>query len=102
MKLSIAEVKRRLAVGTEFTAEYLGGPLVVRGNCGDTTFQVPPPSKRRVIKQTSQMVSIHLEGPKAGQSVYCDWAGVAAREDTDGSIVLTMKSPEKDFVRIRF
>lgn len=104
MKLSIAEVKRRLSVGTEFTAEFLRGPLVVRGNTGDTVMPVPAPSRRRVTKQTSQMVSVYLDGPKVGKSIYCDWAGVTAREDTDGSIVLTNNkvTPAEDFVRFSF
>jgi hypothetical protein len=104
MKIAIAEVKRRLPVGTEFTAEFLREPLVVRGNCGDTVMApVQMITRRRVVKQTSQMVSVYLDGPKAGKEIYCDWAGVSAREDTDGSIILTNTkvSPAEDFLRIR-
>lgn len=90
MKMTIAELKRRLPVGAEFTAQFLRGPITIRGNLGDTVLPADnTPRRRRVVKQTSQMVSVHLDGPKAGQEAYLTWKGTTARQDTDGSIILT-------------
>jgi hypothetical protein len=50
------------------------------------------------------MVTVYLDGPKAGKEVYCTWKGVTAKEDTDGSVVLTNTEvqPAEDFLRITF
>lgn len=106
MKMTIAELKRRLPVGAEFTAQFLRGPITVRGNCGDTVLATDnTPRRRRVVKQTSQMVSVHLDGPKVGHNAYLTWKGTTARQDTDGSIILTMnddegKRPPEDYLKI--
>ena len=91
-KLSIAEVKRQLPVGTEFTAEYCG-PCV--------RFATELVTRRRVVKQTGTMTTRILTGSKAGHLVYCEWHGVVAREEC-GSIVLTntQVQPAEDFLRI--
>ena len=104
MKLSIAEVKRRLPVGTEYTGEFIGTMNVrVIGNLGVTNLHKSEQeriTRRRIVKQTSEMVSEFLDGPKAGQQIYLTWKGVSAQEDTDGSIVLMMDNVEP-FLRIR-
>jgi hypothetical protein len=108
-KLSIAALKRMLPVGAEFTAEFCcRTAVIVRGNLGTTTHFVPQPddlriSRRRVVKQTSQMVSEYLTGPKQGQQIYCQWTGTTARRDASGDIVLTntQVDPPEDFLRIR-
>lgn len=105
-KISIAEVRRRLPVGAKFTASFVGPmTMVVQGNLGATT--LPPANDRtteRVVKRqsSSTMVSEFLTGPKIGKSIYCDWAGMAAREEGDGSIVLSHErdGEQKDFLSI--
>jgi hypothetical protein len=60
-------------------------------------------TRRRVVKQTAQMVSEYLTGPKQGNNIYLTWQGVTAEQDTDGSIVLTNSQvqPPEAFLRIR-
>jgi len=105
--LSIAEVKRRLCVGTEYTGEFVGNMNThVIGN-GTITNLVKPESeritRRRVVKQGSKMVSLILSGPKMDQEIDLSWPLTVAREDTDGNIVLTSIAvvPFKDFLKIR-
>ena len=93
MKLSIAEVKRRLPVNKEFTGEFIGRN---RGIAGYTV------AKRRVVRQGGTMCCILLDGPKAGQKIYLDWRGVQALE-RDGSIILIQTAREdEEFLKITF
>lgn len=93
-KLSIAEVKRRLAPGVEFVGEFVG---VNAHRC-------PPglqKTRRRVVKNASQLVSEFLDGPKVGELIYLRWVHTSA-EERDGAIFLTMtevRPPEK-FLKI--
>ena len=97
MNLSIAEVRRRLPAGTLFNATFLLGPIVVRGNTGNTTIPPVTSAPRKVVKQSAhEMVSELLDGPKKGQNVHCGWKGVTAREE-NGEIILT--SEGADFVK---
>lgn len=81
MKLSIAEVKRRLPVGTEYVGEYVGGNarnVKLGGRI----------ARRRVTKQTSyEMTSEVLTGPNSGSIPHLTWQGQKARED-DGAIII--------------
>lgn len=102
MKLSIAELRRRLPAGTRFTARFLRGDIVIRGNTGTTTLEVDKETQtREVVKQTaSEMVSVYLTGPRKGREVTCTWRGVSAREDESG-ITLTQGETGEDFLLIR-
>lgn len=102
----ISQLQEKLKVGTTFTATFLGKPVVVRGNLRDTEIPVPPASARRVVKQTTtEMVSEILDGPRAGELMYCAWDGVKAREEA-GEITLSQTDEARDgpktydFVRI--
>jgi hypothetical protein len=94
MKLSIAEVKRRLAPGVEFTGEFVG-TNAARCKPG---MQV---TRRKVVSNKSQLVSQFIDGPKAGETIYLNWTGVTA-DERDGSIYLTMTevSPPEEFLKI--
>jgi hypothetical protein len=105
MKLSIAQVKCRLTVGTEYTGEFIG-PLNTRvvSNVGPVLLTRPEAeriTRRKVVKQTKDMASEFLTGPKQGQTIYLNWAGVTAREE-NGSIILTQNFNDKseDFLKI--
>lgn len=88
--ISIAEVKRRLPVGAQYTGENL---VALRPeNRG--------PFTRRVLSQATEMVSVYLDGPKEGQKIYLgSWRGVEAREE-NGAIVLRDFLGGLDFLRI--
>jgi hypothetical protein len=107
MKMSVAELKRLLPVGTEYTAEFIGElNMRVLSNLGPTTLVKPENeriARRRVVKQNSQMVSLILDGPKQGVETHLHWSGITARKDTDGGIIVTNKeyNPPKDFLKIR-
>lgn len=103
MKISIAEAKRRLPVGAEFTAEVLVPSIAVRGNTGNTTLGATVNVyRRRVTKQKSSMVSVYLDGSRAGREIYLNWKNTVARVEDDGSIIITMTEadPPEDFLRI--
>jgi len=92
MKISAAEVRRRLPVGTECTVEFIG---VNRKFC-------PPGNertRRRIEKQTvNQMKSRFLNGPKEGNNIWLNWLGVKA-EDQDGAIILS-DDQQGEFLKI--
>jgi hypothetical protein len=94
MNLSIAGLKRMLPVGTEFTAEFCGDVNMVKAGKLIT--------RRKVTRQTGDMVSEFLDGPDTGKEIYLNWKGVKARmlgEDDDNTIILTQ--PERgDFLKI--
>ena len=94
--MTIAEVRRRLPVGTEFTAEFINP--VGRAKFGEGQHT----SRRRVTKQSArEMVSLFLDGPKEGKEIFLGWKNTKAREE-DGSIIFTMTdtgSPQ-DFLKI--
>jgi hypothetical protein len=94
MKIAIAEVKRRLAVGTEYTGEFVG----VNARMCAPGMQV---TRRRVVNNKTQLVSELLDGPKAGQLIYLNWKNVVA-DERDGSIFLTMTETPKpeEFLKI--
>lgn len=91
MKMSIAEVKRRLSPGTFFTGEFIGRNGLI----------CKPENKilrRQVIAQKSQEMESKLkEGPDEGKSTYLSWPGVIARLDGD-AIILTCTG--EDFLKI--
>lgn len=105
--VSIAQVKRLLPPNKEFIAEFIGrANAYVRSNIGITSLVRPADERierRRVLKQTHQMISLRLTGPKAGEKIYLRWRGVTARQTPEG-IVLTMHDnlPEpEDFLLIK-
>lgn len=81
MKITIAQLKRRLPVGTKYTAEFIG---VNRRFC-KPGMEV---TRRIVSKQTSEMVSILLDGPLHGRNIYMKWAGTTA-DEREGSIYVS-------------
>lgn len=95
-KISIAEVKRRLAVGVTFTGEFVG-TNAVRAAPGMKIL------RRRVISNKSVMTCELLEGPKMGQAIDLNWKNVTA-DERDGSIYLTMNDidPPEEFLKITF
>lgn len=80
MKISIRYLREYLSPGTEFSASHL--------------FNVDKtPAKRLVVSQTAhQMISRILDGPKAGNLVYCTWRHVSATMDEQGNVELTDSS----------
>lgn len=95
-KLSIAELQRRLPIGTEITAEFIG--KVNTRMAPDMKI-----SKRKVVNNTKRLLeSEFLDGPKKGQSIFLDWKGVTA-DERDGSIYLSQSfSPDtsEEFLKI--
>lgn len=85
MKLSIAALKRMLPVGMHFTAEFYG--IVNRA----VALKSGLITRRCVTKQTSDMVSVYLDGPRTGLSIWLNWRGVSAKQEEDGSITLFQK-----------
>lgn len=92
--MKIAEVKRRLSPNVEFTVEFIGS---------NSNRCVPNMRKtrRRIVSNKSQMVSVILEGSEAGEQAYLTWKNVSA-EERDGSIFLTKTDaePPEEFLKI--
>lgn len=82
MKISIAEVKRRLQPGVEYIGEFVG---TNRLRCAPGMAV----TRRQVVKCTPSLQSVFLDGPKEGHLIYGDWNHVTA-DERDGSIYLTM------------
>ena len=94
MKIAIAEVKRRLAEGVEYTGEFIG----INSKLCKPGMQV---TRRVVLKNKTQMVSVFLDGPKKDESIYLHWKNVTA-DERDGSIFLSMTETERpeEFLKI--
>jgi hypothetical protein len=94
MKIAIAEVKRRLVEGVEYTGEFIG----INAKMCKPGMQV---TRRVVRKNKTEMVSVFLDGPKKDESIYLNWKNVTA-EERDGSIFLSMTETERpdEFLRI--
>ena len=91
MKLSIAEVRRRLPVSSTFTGEFIG-------NNGKICKPENKVLRRQVISQRPQEMESKLkEGPDEGKSTYLAWPGVIARLE-DEAIILTCTG--EDFLKI--
>lgn len=91
MRLSIAEVRRRLPVGKFFTGEFIGrnGQLCKPEN---------KILRRQVEAQKSNEMECRLkDGPDEGRVTYLEWIGVLARED-ENAIILTCTG--EDFFKI--
>ena len=79
--MTIAELRRRLPVGTHFAAEFLDHAA----------------SERVVVKNsTHQLVSRFLSGNRAGELIYLEWRGVKASQGADG---ITLADENGPFVR---
>lgn len=85
-KLSIAEVKRKLPVGTEYTAEFIG-----KINTRNVSQRI---LRRRVLKHGNEMVSLLLDGPHQGEEIALSWKDTTAEEDDLGIIFLTRINAE--------
>lgn len=73
-RISISALRKRLPVGSTFTAEFIP--------TGEKT-------KRKVVGQTThEMVSEILDGEKAGRWSYCSWTNVIANQE-NGVITLS-------------
>jgi hypothetical protein len=59
---TLADFKRRLVVGTKLRVTFLGGPLVVNGNVGQTVLPQKPPEDRVVAKVQSNAVAFSRSG----------------------------------------
>jgi len=91
MKLSKAEVRRRLSPGTQFTGEFIGQ---------NAKFCAPGMEVCRREVQTNsthQLISKLLDGPKVGESIYLQWSNVVAREE-NSAIILSDEGD--DFLKI--
>jgi len=86
MKITIAEVKRRLKIGTEFTGEFVGSNAKV---C-KPGMQI---TQRRVTKNNKELESLLLDGPNSGQKIYLNWTNVVA-DERDGSIFLALNEEQ--------
>ena len=96
MKVSIAGVKAKLSVGTEFVGEFIGvNAQICRPGLQKT--------RRRVTKNNTELVSTFLDGPRVGEAIYLTWRGLTA-DETDGAIVLSMhdNGAAEPFLRITF
>lgn len=91
--MTIAELKRRLAPGVEFTVEFIG---VNRRYCRPGSEL----TRRRVETNKSQLVSRFLDGPRAGELIYLPWAGITAVE-REGSVYLSGPDTGGEFLRIQ-
>jgi hypothetical protein len=89
VKVTIAELKRRLPPGTRFRARYTHGQLP--GTCREW-------QGREVKSNTSTLQSLVLDGPKAGEVAHLDWVGVKAF-DGEGLTVLYDKQG-REFMRL--
>lgn len=94
MKIAIAEVKRRLVEGIEYKGEFIG----INAKMCKPGMQV---TRRVVLKNKTEMVSMFLDGPKKDESIYLKWKNVTA-EERDGSIFLSMTETERpeEFLKI--
>lgn len=114
--ISIAQVRRLLAVGTNYKAAYIGElNMRVIGNTGVTDLVKPEDERiagRRVLKQsTYEMISAITSGPKEGRETGLTWQGMKARLENN-RIILTLnethtvndqdKPYSKDFLAIWF
>ena len=79
--MTIAELRRRLPVGTHFAVEFLGRER----------------AERVVVKNTThQLVSRFLSGKRAGELIYLEWRGIKASQGADG---ITLADESGPFVR---
>jgi hypothetical protein len=93
-KIAIAEVKRCLAKGIEYPAEFIG----INAKMCKPGMQV---TRRVVLKNKTEMASIFLDGPEKDESIYLNWKNVTA-DERDGSIFLSMTETEhpEEFLKI--
>lgn len=101
--IRLSEVRELLAVGTEFTAEMIG-----RINTAAQQAAGRPLTTRRVVERQNsrEMASRILEQSELWPDpvIWNAWAGVVARREPDGAIVLCHTlAPDghEDYVRIR-
>mgnify|MGYP003989206587 FL=1 len=98
MNLAIAALKRMLPVGTEFTAEFCGHNIVkLIMRCDKWAGKLI--TRRKVTRQTGDMVSEFLDGPDTGKEIYLNWKGVKARTNENEEIILT-QNEDDDFLKI--
>lgn len=85
MKLSIAELRRRLPVGATFTATFIGkNSSIARPTMRQT--------KRRVHTQSSyHMTSVITEGQHADEVIWLTWKFVSATVDDTGKVTVYMQ-----------
>jgi hypothetical protein len=97
--LSLAEARRRLAPGREFTCEFIGSNA---RHC-KPELRV---TRRRVLKQSAQeMCSEVLDGPFAGTPIYLTWRGTAVEEHPDQLLVYMLAHdglPAAAFLKLTF
>lgn len=89
MKMTIASLERKLAPGVEFLVRYTG----------DHCKQGDRPSRRRVVRNTGELVSLHLDGVNEGKEITLGWKGVTA-EAKGGKILLSCEAFEQPFMEI--
>jgi hypothetical protein len=92
---TLADFKRRLVVGAKLRVTFHMGPMVIRGNLGDTILPAKPPEDRVVAKVQSNAIAFSrpqsddpmrlswLEYPKA-REFSVDSAGHAIISGEDG------------------
>lgn len=85
MKLSIAELRRRLPVGATFTSTFIGKNSSI---ARPTMLQ----TKRRVLKQSARdMVSVITQGEHTGENIWVNWKFVSATVDDTGKVTVYMQ-----------
>lgn len=84
MHLSIAELKRRLPEGAEFTAKFIGKNMTVARPGMVIT-------RRRVVKQAATMITSVVGGEFDGKLVYCGWRGTTATIDNENKVTLSVE-----------
>ena len=71
--LSIASLRRKLPVGSTYSATWIGPEL-----------DNPRTTRRRVVSQSARLMqSVVLDGPESGRTMRLEWQGVKASEALD-------------------
>jgi hypothetical protein len=89
--ISIAEVRRRLPIGTKIKVDY--PRTVIHGNCGQVVHEGST-QFRKVVKQTHyEMISSNED-----KKVHCSWSGTKAKAD-ENSIYLFHESNDEWYAK---
>jgi hypothetical protein len=86
IKITVAEFRRRLAIGSKVLVTYLGQPVLVHGNAGTVVFPTPDPQVRTVTKfNATDLVTKKPDGT----DVYCPLRRIEVMETAEGFEVAT-------------
>lgn len=63
---TLSDFKRKLVVGAKLRVTFHGGPLVIRGNLGNTVMPQPEPQERTVSRvQTNAVAFLKADGKES-------------------------------------